>query len=86
MLTKEEIEIEGLKYVKIAYYWNAPERVMSLSFSKGNHWIAYNQETTIMTIVPIDPVKEDPYWEQVRFIGKIANLDDFRTILRILEI
>ncbi len=75
-LTKEKIEAEEgitpLEYEGV--------------YRKGNHWLRYNFNKKILSIIPIDPVKEENYWHEVRFIGVIKSINEFRYICKLLNI
>lgn len=78
-LTKEKIEAEQGIILEL-------DKGMRVLFKKDNHWLSYDFNTFILSVIPIDPVKEDNYWEQVRFIGRCKCINQFRTILKLLNI
>lgn len=85
-LTKEQIEAEGWEYINTIRYWNAPSKIKGLCFRKNNHLLSFNPYNNNISIIPVDPSKEQEYWEQVRYVGKCPSINEFRTILKLLEI
>jgi hypothetical protein len=87
-LTKEQIEKEeGIKFDREVKHWNVKGN-STWAFRRNNHWIGlrYSKDLPLISIIPIDPVKEEGFWHEVRFIGYCKSINEFRKVLKLLNI
>jgi hypothetical protein len=84
-LTKEQIEAEGWKYMDKYTIEGSSE--LRCVFQKNNHWLSafFKEGVPTINIIPINPVKSE-FFEQVRYVGGCKSINEFRTIIKLLNI
>jgi len=77
----EEIEAEGWLHTGGKLVSGAMQH-----YSKGLYIMAYSSDSKMLAILVADPASVDDYYTAASFRGECDNIEDFRTICRLLKI